>query len=273
MQDVAPCAFADLGRLSEGAALVIAAHPDDEVIGAGALLSHLPRAGVVTITDGAPKTGSGARIAGFRNSSEYAKARRREAREALALLDRDLAPCINLKLSDQQSIYGLQRLVSKLLRFLTRARYDYVITHPYEGGHPDHDAAAFAVQAACTLLWRWGLNAPTRVEMTSYHAKDDQLAYGDFLPHPDAGPTVSFLLDKEEKHLKQKMFRCHQTQARVLSAFPLDAERFRLAPDYDFRLPPHDGALVYERYNWKIDGTNWRREATRALADLNLLDG
>lgn len=272
-RQLVPEHLSDLTRLGERSALIIAAHPDDEAIGAGALLAKMSRVGLVTMTDGAPKKGLADRVAGFQSRSDYSKARRREAHAALALLGRDVVPCINLNVSDQQSVYKLPSLVPKLMRYLTQTGYDYVITHAYEGGHPDHDTAALAVQAACTLLRRSGAAVPTRVEMTGYHAKGDGLAYGLFLPHPDAGQVVSFPLGESERDLKRKMFRCYLTQRPVLAPFPLDTERFRLAPRYDFRLPPHGGPLAYERYNWEIDGAIWRRAALRALTTLTLLDG
>jgi LmbE family N-acetylglucosaminyl deacetylase len=40
-----------------------------------------------------------------------------------------------------------------------------VITHPYEGGHPDHDACAFAVQYAARRLKKAGHAAPARLEL------------------------------------------------------------------------------------------------------------
>ena len=43
---------------------------------------------------------------------------------------------------------------------------EQVITHPYEGGHPDHDACAFAARAAV----RHSANKAKLMEFTSYHA-------------------------------------------------------------------------------------------------------
>ncbi len=158
------------------------------------------------------------------------------------------------------------------MQIMRDGNFRYVVTHPYEGGHPDHDATALAVHAACFLLREEGFGAPIPVEMTSYHLADERLMYGTFLPSPDAGPVETFTLDASERDLKRRMFECHRTQYEVLKDFPRDAERFRMAPVHDFLRPPHPGRLAYEVFMWRLDGASWRRAAGRALHKLGLLE-
>jgi hypothetical protein len=47
-------------------------------------------------------------------------------------------------------------------------------------------------------------------------------------------------------------------------------ERFRAAPRYDFRLPPHPGPLHYDMQPWGITGEQWRGLAQAALEQLHL---
>ena len=260
-----------LGDLSNQPALIVVAHPDDEALGAGALLTRLAEAGIVIVTDGAPRDGMAARAAGFGGNDAYRQARIAETAAALALIGRSDVPVVRLGFSDQQAISHVPRIVPRLMEIMRAGKFRYAVTHPYEGGHPDHDATALAVHAACFLLREEGFPAPMPVEMTSYHMAGDQMVFGDFLPAIGAGPVETFALDAAEQYRKQRMLQCYKTQYRTLTEFPLDAERFRTAPSYDFLEPPHPGVLAYETYMWRMDGAGWRRAAGRALNRLGLL--
>ena len=141
-----------------------------------------------------------------------------------------------------------------------------MLTHAYEGGHPDHDAAAFAVRAALALLAARGAPVPAAAEFPSYHARGPAMVFGRFLP---GGPRArAARLSPEEHALKRQMLDCFATQRAVIARFPTHTERFRPAPDYDFRRPPHPGRLLYERFGWGMTGKEWRalaRAATRTL--------
>jgi N-acetylglucosamine malate deacetylase 2 len=147
---------------------------------------------------------------------------------------------------------------------LDELRPEVVLTHPYEGGHTDHDATAFAVHLACGVLRREGVPAPIVLELTSYHNRGGQRVHADFLPFWTV-PTRRVDLPPEAQVLKARMFRYFTTQQKVLSAFPLNVERFRIAPRYVFTVPPHDGPLDYERYCTTITGAEWRANAEKAL--------
>ncbi len=69
---------------------------------------------------------------------------------------------------------------------------------------------------------------------------------------------------------KQRMIDCFATQRWLLEQFDLSTERFRVAPEYDFREPPHPGELHYETLGWGIAGAEWRRAASEALDRLGL---
>jgi N-acetylglucosamine malate deacetylase 2 len=253
-----------------GPALIIAAHPDDEVIGAGALLWRLRCADVLHITDGAPRKGPFTQKAGFASWSEYAAERQREAAAALTLLGRDTLRVQCLGIPDQETTAYIAGLAERLAERLTD--YSFVVTHAYEGGHPDHDATALSVHAACCLVKGRGLDPPSLLEMTGYHGWGGQTVRGVFIPHRDAGSVAALMLTRTECDLKRRMFACHATQRTMLKHFSLDVESFRSAPRYDFLAPPHRGLLLYERHCWGITGQTWRYTAKQALAELDLLD-
>jgi LmbE family N-acetylglucosaminyl deacetylase len=262
-----------LDKFMGARAVVVAAHPDDEIIGAGATLAHLADASVIHVSDGAPRDGSDAARAGFADWRAYAAARRREAEAALALAGIDSDRIIGMGYPDQQTSFHLAEIALRMRDVLRRKQYDCVIAHPYEGGHPDHDAASFAAHAACRLMMRDGEPSPLVMEMTSYHMTGDTVATGEFLPCPGGGAVIEHRLDAASRALKGRMLARHESQRNVLQGFGIEHERFRAAPFYDFGAAPHPGMLHYERYHWGVDGAAWRTLARRAMSDLGLLPG
>jgi N-acetylglucosamine malate deacetylase 2 len=267
--------FAGEGHPSPGLrAALIAAHPDDEVIGAGAALPLLCPACVMHVTDGAPPDDHDAALHGLANRSAYAAARRAELSAALALSGLASTPAIPLGCIDQRACCMLVALSRHLASLLRERRIGWVITHAYEGGHPDHDATAFAVCAACKLLRAQGADVPEVIEMTSYHMGPHGIETGTFLPvcppHVDGGAVITLALSERQRALKHRLFACFPSQRQVLSYFQVDVERFRPAPTYDFRRPPHDGKLFYEHFDWGMTGGRFRALAGAALEELGI---
>jgi LmbE family N-acetylglucosaminyl deacetylase len=278
---------------------LIAAHPDDETIGAGAQLPTWQNLSFIYVTDGSPRNLSDAQTAGFSGRSDYALARRRELFSALQLVkavsltprlqpgaptdplisatvstvspshaDAHPFPITFLGFVDQESAFHLSELVHAVAGHLRRLEPDIVVTHSYEGGHPDHDSTAFAVHAACALLRSNDGHTPEIIEMTSYHNKAGHFTSGEFRRQDAGAPNAGifeFSLTPFQRDFKRRLFDCFATQQRVLAQFPIERERFRPAPPYDFTLPPHDGILYYEQFAWGITGEQWRRLATDAL--------
>ena len=242
---------------------VVVAHPDDETIGCGAVLRRLPLVRVVHVTDGAPRDMIDAVRLGLSSRESYAMVRGAELTAALALAGVPPSRQVRLGLTDQRAAFALDELAHRLEPLLRQVRI--VITHAFEGGHPDHDATAFAVHAACALIAGHG-QSPHIIEMPLYRAGNDGWALQSFLPGGELGETV--VLSADERELKRRMMAAHSSQRASLSPFGLDRERFRSAPAYDFRELPNGGALLYERYPWGMNGALWRELAASARAKL-----
>lgn len=251
--------------------LVVGAHPDDETMGLGGML---PRFGegeleILHVTDGAPRLRRQWGKQEFRAWDEYAGARRDELLRALAIAGVPAERAHRLGWMDNETSHDMANLARALAEELDRLTPEVVVTHPYEGGHTDHDAIAFAARAACRLLERDGARAPALMEFTSYHNEGGERVFGRFLPF-DAAPETVIELNAEERERKRRMFDCFWTQHGVLRDTPVRHETFRPAPKYDFGSAPHAGRLRYERYPLGLRGCQWRALACNALEALKL---
>ncbi|WP_437672613.1 PIG-L deacetylase family protein [Sorangium sp. So ce131] len=272
-RDPKELAWPPFSWLSSGRAprcLVVFAHQDDETIGLGARIGRLDPIEVVHLTDGAPRDPRfmPAELAGA-GRERYAAIRREEVARALAVAHVPEARLRCLGAVDQEAIEEAPSLTRKLLDLIVRTRPEVVITHPYEGGHPDHDAAALAVHAAAALAVVNGGAAPLIFEAASYHAARGHFVAGEFIPYPGV-PEIALRLSPEEAARKRAMLGCFVSQKETLAPFGAEVERFRPAPPYDFRRPPHEGTLNYERIGFPIDGARWRKLAMKSLTLLGL---
>ncbi len=252
--------------------LVIAAHPDAESAGAASLLTTLPDCAVLHLSDGVPRDrmlwSSGAAA----TPDGYSSQRRSEvlrAMEIAGLLPSDVH-CLGLV--DQELVLHLADLSRELVRWMIALGPELVITHAYEGGHPDNDAAAFATAAARDMLLRSGQRAPMLLEMALYHGAGGELTIGDFVASDDIGPPqIQCAFRGAALERKHEMLRCFESQEEGLAPFfAISYERFRPAPRYDFAAPPHFGPLLYEQRRMPMEGDTWRALATRARGELSL---
>jgi LmbE family N-acetylglucosaminyl deacetylase len=151
---------------SDARAVVVAPHPDDEVLAVGGLLALLARTGVpvrvIAVTDG---------TASHRGSIDWpverlTRERPSESRLALHRLGIDIEP-VRLGLPDG-GLQGLEDLLAdRLLPLLDRS--DVVFTTWRRDGHPDHEAtghacAFAAIRSGARLVevpvWAWHWAAP-----------------------------------------------------------------------------------------------------------------
>lgn len=257
-----------LGRrpIDEPVALVVA-HPDDETLALGGSLHLFRRLLLIHVTDGAPRLLDDAAREGFDSPASYAAARASELNAALTLVE--WAPGMDLvrhklRIPDQAATAAVPEIAARLQQAFEAHDIETVLTHCYEGGHPDHDAIAMAVQ----------LGGTETIEFAGYHADEaGVMRTGQFLTHhltrrsADAPkmrerspPETTVNLRGDDLARKQAMIACFRTQREILGRFDPRVERFRPAPAYDFSQPPHPGRLLYEQWGW-MSGTAWREQA------------
>jgi LmbE family N-acetylglucosaminyl deacetylase len=155
-------------------------------------------------------------------------------------------------LPDQETIFHLPGLIALIREDL--ADCAAVITHAYEGGHPDHDTAALAVSLACQGS---GL---IHLEFAGYHACGGVTASGRFHPDPDA-PEREIAAADADRVARAEGLACFATQAETLTHLAFARERLRLAPWYEFDLPPPPGEALYDRWGLSLTSAEWRAVA------------
>ena|ERR1700688_394658 len=246
--------------------LVLAAHPDDETIGASLLLSRFSQSTVAFLTDGAPRDTSlwSAGVNGSRD--EYARTRKQETIRALQYAGVSAQRIFWLEAVDQEAVFEMSALAGRFAKHMAEISPAIVVTHAYEGGHPDHDSAAVVARIAIATSLLDHKNRPELLEMTSYHARDGQCVTGEFL-RPGSSPEMCFEFSSDDRERKRNMMDAYTSQRLVLENFPIHQERLRLAPEYNFSEPPHEGKLWYECMGWPMTAVRWRELATSAIAE------
>lgn len=147
--------------------LVVAAHPDDESLGAGGLIARAHRQGVavdLVLTTAGEHSHPGSPSV---SPTELAQRRREESRTAWRALGPDSEPHF-LGIEDGTVAESEEAMVTALVDLLGDARRVLVAAPWRNDGHPDHEAAGRATAAACrrtgadlveypVWFWHWGL--------------------------------------------------------------------------------------------------------------------
>ena len=157
-------------------AVVVAPHPDDEVLSVGGLLAQLAAAGtpveVIAVTDGTASHGGSTEWPAER----LAKTRPQESRVALQRLGLSVEPA-RLGLPDG-GLKALRAMLAARLVPLLHPR-DVVFTTWRQDGHPDHEATGQACAMAAASVgarlvevpvWGWHWSRPGDARMPWQHA-------------------------------------------------------------------------------------------------------
>jgi LmbE family N-acetylglucosaminyl deacetylase len=246
---------------------VIVAHPDDETLGLGARLDQLRDCRLTHLSDGAPRDMRDATRAGFSERAEYAQARRQELDAALRVLGAKPRSVRAYGCADQEVSAHLLSLVQQFSDDL--GDVSAVITHAYEYGHPDHDAAAFCVHAACALRRRRCLHVPRIVEFAGYHLRNEEMVFGQFWSDPRQLEHTANL-SRAECERKRRALACFCSQRDFLANFPIERERYRVAPAYDFARHAPPGSAFYDRLGFHVGTAIWHERVVAAMNEFDL---
>jgi LmbE family N-acetylglucosaminyl deacetylase len=226
------------GRTPIGPVALIVAHPDDEVIGVGGQLGRWADAlACIYATDGAPVV-HGAGIGSDRIRT--------------------------LGFRDQELVFTLTELDAALDRLLADIHPAAVITHAFEGGHPDHDALALVL--ACLIRRRRMREerAPLLIEFAGYWLNESGALVTNRFASPNGGER-QLRMSTPFRQQKNALLASLRTRQHVLRDFETREEWIRPAPAYDFRTLPNQGRVWYDRFDWPVRSDQWLHLAAAYL--------
>lgn len=241
-------------------ACIVVAHPDDETLGCGGLCQRLSRVLFIHATDGCPADASVLRKKGFASANGYRQQRARELDAALALLPASGHARINLGFADQTLHLHVPALVDRLATCLRDSGITTVITHAFEGGHPDHDTLAFATAMAARRIKRVKV-----LEMPLYRQQQGETLIQSF-PAGSLTQIEILTLSDSELGIKLKMLSSFSSQRRLLDRFDPSLESFRVMPAHKFLQTLTDCEVLYDGFGWPVCSRHVRAAMQAYLA-------
>lgn len=209
--------------------LVVAAHPDDEVLGVGNTLARHRSQGdrviVVFSTNGA---GGNWRDA-IRDRGQFCATRFSEACEALGVIGIPVEDIGCLGFPDGGLHRYLREAARDLARILRECAPSAVYVHALEGGHSDHDMTSYLVQALCNAngfrnLYEWceyNMDIPLGSAIgCARFAADPYIASFGRPPSAVAGGEIQ---------AKRMMLEKYASQAGIIRNYPFLDEGLRTA--------------------------------------------
>ena len=107
--------------------------------------------------------------------------------------------------------------------------------------------------------------APKLVEFAGYWQGEAGALGTNTFATPRYGSERQLRMSIPHREQKRLLMQYFQTQQCVLRPFDTRAEWIRLAPEYDFRAPPNDGRVWYDRFDWAVRSEEWLRLAAAYL--------
>ena len=220
--------------------LVLAPHPDDEIVACGIAARRARLAGarvfVLFLTTGVPEPevlwpwqrgGHAERVA----------RRREEAHTATGLIGE---PIGFLDYLSRQLRHHLAAAAIETGRMIAECGADELWVPAFEGAHQDHDAAnALAAQFADLV--------PV-YEFAAYNLAGGRVRSNQFPDRRDG--DRSFELTADEAAMKQRSLACYASERGNLKHIGVKQESWRPLPHHDYGAPPHPGRLFRERFHW-----------------------
>jgi LmbE family N-acetylglucosaminyl deacetylase len=221
--------------------LVLAPHPDDEIVACGIAAMRARAAGarvfVLYLTTGIP-----AREALWPwQRPGYAKRLRRRRDEAwAAAASVGFEPIGFADRPSRRLRQGLDAAAAEIERSIAVCDAEALWVPAFEGGHQDHDAANAVAARFCARL-------PVH-EFAAYNFAGGQVRANRFADQCAGEHAIE--ASAEEMALKRRALACYASERGNLRHIGVTHEAWRPLPSHDYGAPPHPGRLFRERFHW-----------------------
>lgn len=221
--------------------LILAPHPDDEVVACGVAALRARAAGarvfVLYLTTGVPERTA---LWPWQQSDYPSRIRRRreEARRAAAVLG--LEPLDGGDTPARRLRRDLDRAAAAIAAAIGRCRAEALWVPAFEGAHQDHDAAN---AVAASFAGRLPVTEFAAYTFAGGRVRSNAFAFergGEATIHPTPG----------EAERKLRALACYASERGNLAHIRVEREMFRPLPAHDYAAPPHPGRLFRERFHW-----------------------
>jgi LmbE family N-acetylglucosaminyl deacetylase len=221
--------------------LILAPHPDDEIVACGIAAARAVAAGsrvfVLHLTTGVPEREA---FWPWQRAGHPARLRRRraEAEAAAALLRLEstgFLPWPSRRLREH-----LDEAVTAIARALADCGAEALWVPAFEGAHQDHDAANALAAIFRGRLPVW--------EFATYNFAGGRINSNRF--PAENGSEIVFDPSPAEVTRKQQALACYASERGNLAYIRVEREVCRPLPPHDYGAPPHPGKLFRERFHW-----------------------
>ena len=228
--------FSDARRI-----LILAPHPDDEVVACGTAAMRAVAAGarvfVLYLTTGVPAAED---LWPWRREEHTARVARRRAEAQAAAALTGLEPIGFLGWPSRRLRAHLDEAYAEVERALAGCKADAIWVPAFEGAHQDHDAAN-----ALADRFRERLAV---FEFAAYNFAGGRVNTNRF--PSERGSETAFTASAAEMAQKRRALACYVSERANLRHIRIEREVCRALPRHDYASPPHPGRLFRERFHW-----------------------